>query len=179
MYSVALMMAVTIGVDSPEFGRRGCCGCCGGCYGCYGGCYGCYGGCSGGYGGCYGGHGGCSGGYGGRYGYASVGYGGGYGWAYAPTTATPAVAAAPAPVRIVVTLPADARLTIDGAATTSTSDTRVFLSPELSPGRAYQYTLRAEVIRDGKPISLAQTVQVQAGKESRVTMTLPQRVALR
>jgi len=106
MYSVVLLMAVTAGSESPDFGRRrgGDAGCYGsvaascGCYGsaptgCYGGCYGGYGGgCYGAsYGGCYGvSYGGCyGGGYGGGYGGCSgVSYGGcygsGYGARYAP-----------------------------------------------------------------------------------------------
>jgi len=62
MYSVVLLMAVTAGGETPDFGRRG--GCCG-CYGCYG-CSGCYGGCRGGRGchGCRGCYGCCGYGYG-------------------------------------------------------------------------------------------------------------------
>src|SRR3954447_11306200 len=73
MYSAVLMLALTAGADSVDFGHHrrggGCCGSYGGCSGCYGG-YGGYGGygCCGGYGGCYssgyGGYG-CSGSYGG------------------------------------------------------------------------------------------------------------------
>ena len=85
MYSVVVLMALTSGVDTPDFGRKGGChgggrrhhSCGGGgCSG--GGCYG--GGCSGGGGGCYGGgYGGCSGGgYGGSYGGCTGGYAGGY-----------------------------------------------------------------------------------------------------
>jgi uncharacterized protein (TIGR03000 family) len=87
--------------------------------------------------------------------------------------------AAPAPATIVVSLPADARLMIDDRPTTSTSDTRVFVSPALNPGREYHYTLKAEVMRDGKPVLMEERVAVQAGKESRVTLALPTGVAQR
>ncbi len=75
-----------------------------------------------------------------------------------------------APATIVVSLPADARLSIDDAATTSTSVRRVFVSPELNPGREYHYTLKAEWVRDGKPVVVSKTVTVSAGNETKVTI---------
>src|SRR5438067_10787450 len=60
----------------------------------------------------------------------------------------------PAPATIVVFLPADARLTIDDTPTRSTSNLRAFVTPPLEPGKVYHYTLRAESIRDGRPISV-------------------------
>src|SRR5215813_13219947 len=137
MYSLVLMMALGNGATAPgidiyqpkevaslashghTLNRRGCYGCsgcwgchgcrgcygCGGCHGCWG-CWGCYGGCHGCWG-CYGGWcygcGGCYGGY--AYGgYASIGYATNYGSALVamPTTAT-----------IVVSLPADAKLSVE------------------------------------------------------------------
>ena len=49
----------------------------------------------------------------------------------------------PAPATIIVSLPADATLTIDDAATVSTSSLRVFTSPILPNGRDFHYTLKA------------------------------------
>jgi uncharacterized protein (TIGR03000 family) len=84
---------------------------------------------------------------------------------YAPVyVSAPAPAAAPATV--VVRLPADARLTIDGEPTRSTGATRTFLSPPLAAGEAGQYVLRAEIVRDGRTLSLRQRVQVRAGTVS-------------
>jgi uncharacterized protein (TIGR03000 family) len=180
------------GLFHRRHGCHGCNGCCGGgCYG--GGCYGggCYGG---GYGGCYGGgYGGCyGGGYGGCYGGGYGGcYGGGYGCAGgvieggvimgpAPTGKQPETAPKPtpkdgkaflaAPATIVVSLPAEAKLTIDGAATRSTSETRVFASPALDPGKEYYYILKADLVRDGKTVSTTKRVTVRAGDETRVTL---------
>jgi uncharacterized protein (TIGR03000 family) len=76
-----------------------------------------------------------------------------------------------APATILVTLPAQARLLIDGAATTSTSGTRLFVSPNLEPGRAYVYTLRAEMVRDGQTVAQEQRVTVRAGEQTRVPIT--------
>jgi uncharacterized protein (TIGR03000 family) len=196
------MAALTTGGEVPDrHGCRGChCGCSGGCYGgCYGSCYGggygccgcwggyasygCYGGCyGGGYGGCYGGGcygGGCYGGYGGCYGcgyavsYAPVG---GYAYATSPgvytaQATTPAQARAPA--TLVINLPADAKLTVDGTATTQTSARRVFNSPPLEPGSDYYYNLKAEITRDGHTYAQTQRVTVRAGRQSVVTLDVP------
>ncbi len=77
---------------------------------------------------------------------------------------------APAPATIIVSLPADARLSIDDAPTTSTSERRVFVSPELNPGRQYHYTLKAEWNRDGKNVVVTKEVAVSAGNQTAVTL---------
>jgi uncharacterized protein (TIGR03000 family) len=88
---------------------------------------------------------------------------------------TPVVAEiAEAPATLVVSLPADARLTIDGDATSSTSDVRVFTSPALESGRDFSYTLKAEIVRDGTTQSVTRTVTVRAGEETRVTLNIPE-----
>jgi uncharacterized protein (TIGR03000 family) len=170
----------------------GCYGCYGGVY--YGGCYGCCGGC---YGGCYGGayyggraYGRMGGGY-----YGAMSNEGGYGssWYGTPTyydgpmyyrTTTyqggyaygrPVEGAGyyeasgiAAPATIVLRLPADAKLTIDGSATKSTDSLRTFVSPPLQAGKDYQYALRAEVMRDGKKVERTRDVSVRAGQTSEV-----------
>jgi uncharacterized protein (TIGR03000 family) len=196
MYSVVLMMALTATTDTPDLGRGGCHGGGGrhhrggGCCGCYGGGYGgCYGGCyGGGYGGCYGG---CyGGGYGGCYG---GGYGGCYGGAYGiggmPYVTQEQLknlpkpkkeeASLPTPATIVVSLPANAKLTIDNDATEQSSSQRVFVSPALQPGRDYHYTLEARFEQDGKPVVLKQEVAVRAGRTTPVTFSAPTGVAKR
>jgi uncharacterized protein (TIGR03000 family) len=170
MYSMVLMMALGTGVDLPAChrhggGRHG--GHCGGGYACGGGGCGHGGGCGGGYcmGGGYGG-GGCAGG---------VCYGpmGGDGTAVVMASSTEA------PATIVVNLPEDARLTIDGNPTTSVTDRRVFVSPSLATGRDFHYTLKAKVTRDGEPMTVEKTVTVRAGEETHVTLDVPTRVASR
>ena len=85
-----------------------------------------------------------------------------------------------APGTIVVTLPEDARLLVDGHTTTSTSEVRVLVSPTLEPGRDFHYTLQAEVTRDGKLVRIEERVAVRAGEETQVTLRLPaEGVALR
>jgi len=79
-----------------------------------------------------------------------------------------------APDTIVVRLPAGAQLLIDGRPTTSISETRYFVSPNLPRGRDYIYTLRAAVVRDGQQIAEEQRVTVRAGEEFRVPFTFTQ-----
>jgi len=74
-----------------------------------------------------------------------------------------------APATIIVSLPADAKLLIDDFATKSTSAARVFTSPELAPGQAFSYTLKAEIVRDGQTLTVTEQVSVRAGAETRIS----------
>jgi uncharacterized protein (TIGR03000 family) len=78
-----------------------------------------------------------------------------------------------APATILVSLPADAKLFVDDAATTSTTASRTFVTPALENGKTYGYTLKAEVVRDGKVVSTAKQIEVRAGATSTVTLELP------
>lgn len=182
-------------------GCNGCSGCyssachgCNGCSGCHGGhrlfgglfkrhhsCHGCNGcnGCSGCYSSCHGCHGtvimhGCQ------------GCAGCHGTAVPPP---PPGKPMPEPVKapqkgteeasannaatLIVSLPAEARLSIDDNATSQTSATRVFVTPELETGRDFVYTLKAELVRDGQNVTASKQVTVRAGQETRVTLEFP------
>jgi uncharacterized protein (TIGR03000 family) len=155
-----------------------CTGSCYGCYGCHGftyNCGGCWGGCSGCWGGCYG-CGGCWGGatYAPSYGSSVV---------YPPAGAVPGGQTMPpaksdalpepkvvAPqsylptrARLLVEVPADAKLFIDDQLMKTTSEHRAFNTPVLDNGQTYYYELRAEVVRDGKPVSVTKRVTLKAG----------------
>jgi uncharacterized protein (TIGR03000 family) len=196
MYSVVLMMALSGGAEAPAFchgcsGCSGSCSCSGSCHGrfrLFGGhhrCHGCHG-CSGCSGGCCGGEVvACCGGA-----PACTGCCGGVIVA-PPVAPPPAVKPMPketipapkpnvkptaAPATLVVSLPAEARLTIDGATTRSTTSTRLFVSPTLQPGQDYVYTLRAEIVRDGQTVAQEQRVTVRAGEETQVPFTFAQGV---
>jgi uncharacterized protein (TIGR03000 family) len=67
--------------------------------------------------------------------------------------------------RVTVRLPADARLFVDDVLCPLTSGERTFTTPPLQTGRAYYYTLRAEVVRDGQTRSTSRRIDVEAGKE--------------
>jgi uncharacterized protein (TIGR03000 family) len=209
MYSVVLMMALSGGTESTDFGGRKCHGCDGGCtakaaachgkraglfsgHKCHGAkaprCHGaapaCHGAkaCHGSRGGLFhrnkGCHGctGCSGPA-----PAPACCGGGVvepGKTMEPKTmpketipVPPAKTETSARATIVVSLPADARLTVDGNPTSSTSDLRTFLSPALETGADYVYTLQAEVIRDGRSVVETQRVTVRGGETTNVPFT--------
>jgi uncharacterized protein (TIGR03000 family) len=73
--------------------------------------------------------------------------------------------------KIIVHLPADARLMVDGKATRSTSATRRFVTPPLESGQGYHYTLKAEIDRgDGEPMTVTKRVDVRAGETEEVTL---------
>lgn len=75
-----------------------------------------------------------------------------------------------APATLVVSVPAQAKLTIDDYVTRSTSSVRTFTSPALTPGKDFQYTLKAELVRDGKTFTARKTVVVRAGDQVNVVL---------
>jgi uncharacterized protein (TIGR03000 family) len=74
---------------------------------------------------------------------------------------------------LVIDLPADAKLTIEDQPMTSTSATRTFTSPALEFGKNYTYTLKAEIVREGKTLSTTREVKVKAGEDVRVSLDIP------
>ena len=84
-----------------------------------------------------------------------------------------------APATIVVSLPAEARLFVDGAATTSVSERRTLVTPNLQVGTTYVYTIRAEIVRDGRTVEESQIVNVTGGQVSNVRFNFSQSVASR
>jgi uncharacterized protein (TIGR03000 family) len=78
-----------------------------------------------------------------------------------------------APATIVVSVPADAKLLINDAPTTSTSGLRTFESPALETGKDFHYTVKAEAIRDGKTITNSKEITVRGGEETRVSLDFP------
>jgi uncharacterized protein (TIGR03000 family) len=82
-------------------------------------------------------------------------------------------AKAAGPATIVVRLPAQASLSINDRASKLTSPTRKFVSPPLQPGKDYYYTLKAEIERDGRPVTATQRVAVHAGEEKQVLFEFP------
>jgi uncharacterized protein (TIGR03000 family) len=73
-----------------------------------------------------------------------------------------------------VSLPADAKLTIDGRPTISTSESRVFESPSLTPGKTFYYVLKATVVRDGQTETVTKEVAVCANEDTRVKIEIPE-----
>lgn len=187
MYSVVLAMALSGGAEVPDFGGRGCRGCngCSGRAACHGGGFGCHG-CRGGRGfrGCHG----CSGAV-----YAHGCHGGCNGGVYSPPASRPmppvpptkkpagaeeeSEIAPPQALRpngnraiLIVTLPADARLSINGKSTESTSGTRRFVTPALNLNSDYVYEMTADM---GQGQVRTQRIRFRAGQEVPVTFNGP------
>jgi uncharacterized protein (TIGR03000 family) len=74
---------------------------------------------------------------------------------------------------LVVSLPAEAKLAVDGFVTSSTSSVRTLTSPVLENGKDYVYDLKAEVVRDGRTLTSSKQVTVRAGDMVNVTLDLP------
>jgi uncharacterized protein (TIGR03000 family) len=70
----------------------------------------------------------------------------------------------PTRARLIVEVPADAKLYIDGQQMKTTSAVRSFHTPELEPGQLYYYEVKAEVVRDGKATTQTKRVIVKAGE---------------
>jgi len=76
--------------------------------------------------------------------------------------------AAEAPATIIVSVPANAKLTIDDAVTASTAAQRVFVTPALTAGKSYHYNMKVEYVQDGKPVIISKKIDVTAGNETTV-----------
>jgi len=73
-----------------------------------------------------------------------------------------------APATIIVSLPNGARLTVDGTPTSSTTERRTLVTPNLEVGQTYVYTLRAEIVNNGQAVAQEQQVTVRGGETSTV-----------
>lgn len=67
-----------------------------------------------------------------------------------------------------VHVPAEAKVYVNGMATTSTGVERRYVSNGLLPGFRYTYQLRAQVTRDGQSVTETKVVKLQAGESTSV-----------
>ena len=74
---------------------------------------------------------------------------------------------------LVVDVPADAKVFVNGRATTSTGEHRTYISHGLEAGMRYEYQVRVEIVRDGKPVSETKMVQLSAGSQASVAFEMP------
>lgn len=81
----------------------------------------------------------------------------------APAEPTPADAPADDSAAIEVTLPAGAKVFVNGVLTTSTGSSRSYVSKGLLQGRTYSYKLRVEFERDGQKVVEQKAVQMRSG----------------
>jgi uncharacterized protein (TIGR03000 family) len=87
------------------------------------------------------------------------------------STAAPALSDNTA--RLTVLVPADGRLWFENKPTTETGTRREFVSPPLTPGRSYLYTIRLQFKRNGNEVEETKAVEVRAG--SNVTIDFASR----
>jgi uncharacterized protein (TIGR03000 family) len=73
--------------------------------------------------------------------------------------------------RVIVDLPADAKLFVDDQQMKSTSSRRNFHTPELERGLRYFYDVRVEFLRDGKTVTETRRVVLKAGQEVAVSFS--------
>lgn len=184
---------------SSCYGCTSCYSCsCWGCHGCHGARHHCGGWCHGNYQG-WGCHGcyGCAGCYGGCYAtyacHGCTGWASPYGVIVLPSTAREELkvppksedkkdekkesetSAAANTAKLVVQLPADAKLFIDDQLMKTSSDRRTFSTPTLEKGQLYYYILRAEIVRDGQVQTESKRVIVKAGQT--IEASFPQLIA--
>jgi uncharacterized protein (TIGR03000 family) len=70
------------------------------------------------------------------------------------------------PARLTVFVPADAKITIDGQKTTSIGEVRRYVSPPLTQGQGYTYTIKAVWKNNGKDVVREREARVRAGQET-------------
>ena len=74
---------------------------------------------------------------------------------------------------LAVSVPEDARIFVNGQPTSSTGGLRQYVSRNLKNGFNYAYEVRAEVVRDGKPVELVKSVNVRAGETAALAFDFP------
>lgn len=67
-----------------------------------------------------------------------------------------------------VMVPAEAKVFVNGAATSSTGNERQYISRGLQQGATYSYEVRAEIDRDGRTVSETKQVVVSGGQRANV-----------
>lgn len=97
------------------------------------------------------------------------------------TPAVPGVAPAPgaetsirrADGMLAVNVPDDAKIFVNGTATTSTGASRQYVSRDLQAGFNYTYEVKAEVVRDGKTVEQVKSISLRAGQTAELAFDFP------
>lgn len=102
-----------------------------------------------------------------------------------PPAAAPAPGSAPAPAPgtststtsvdglLAVSVPQDAKIYVNGQATSSTGEARQYVSRNLQPGFNYSYEVRAEVVRDGRTVEQVKKIDLRAGETANLAFDFP------
>ena len=72
-----------------------------------------------------------------------------------------------------VNVPEDAKVFVNGLATTSTGADRQYVSRDLQSGFNYTYEVKAEVVRDGKTVEQVKQVNLRAGQTAELAFDFP------
>jgi len=67
---------------------------------------------------------------------------------------------------LIVSVPADAQVTVNGRLTTTTGTVRRFVSRGLKPGARYSYDVEVTVTHNGEPATETKTVELTSGKNA-------------
>ena len=67
---------------------------------------------------------------------------------------------------LIVSVPADAQVTVNGRLTTTTGTVRRFVSRGLQPGARYSYDVEVTTTRNGEPVTETKTVELTSGKNA-------------
>jgi uncharacterized protein (TIGR03000 family) len=73
---------------------------------------------------------------------------------------------------LTVSVPSDAKVFVNGKATTSIGAQRHFVSRGLRNGFKYAYEVRVEVVRDGRTVEDVKTVELRAGETNRLAFNM-------
>ena len=76
---------------------------------------------------------------------------------------------------LAVSVPADARVEINGHATTTTGTYREYHSENLVPGKTYPYEIRATRVVDGRTVEDRQTVYLRGGETQHLAINFAKR----
>ncbi len=79
----------------------------------------------------------------------------------------------PTPATVEVRVPADAKVWFEDTLTTKTGNDRVFTTPPLVTGKTFYYEVKAQWMKDGKPVEKTQLVQVSGGLRSLANFITP------
>ena len=74
---------------------------------------------------------------------------------------------------LAVNVPEDAKIYVNGQATSSIGENRQYVSRDLQNGYNYTYEVRAEVVRDGRTVEQVKKIDVRAGETARVAFDFP------
>lgn len=102
-----------------------------------------------------------------------------------PPAAAPGGVPAPAPAPgtststttvdglLAVNVPQDAKIYVNGQATSSTGEARQYVSRNLQPGFNYSYEVRAEVVREGRTVEQVKKIDLRAGETANLAFDFP------